>query len=102
MIIVNGFEPLTIITKHSILDVAAVLDPPLETVNEVQNRKSEHHYSILDIRINLGTKFQLKLTVLICWTKFAPKGCFRSKIENVNTTIEFCIFELVCNNSQNI
>ena len=30
MIIVNGFQPLTIITKCSILDVATVLDPPLE------------------------------------------------------------------------
>ena len=28
--IVNGFQPLTIITMRSILDVAAVLDPPLE------------------------------------------------------------------------
>ena len=29
VIIVNGFQPLTIITKCSILDVAAVLDPSL-------------------------------------------------------------------------
>ena len=29
VIIVNGFQPLTIITKHSIVDVAAALDPPL-------------------------------------------------------------------------
>ena len=29
LIIVNGFQPLTIITKHSILDVAASLDPPV-------------------------------------------------------------------------
>ena len=29
VIIVNGGKPLTIITKRSILDVAAVLDPPL-------------------------------------------------------------------------
>ena len=29
VIIVNGWKPLTIIAKHSILDVAAVLDPPL-------------------------------------------------------------------------
>ena len=29
MIIVNGFPPLTIITKHSILVVAAALDLPL-------------------------------------------------------------------------
>ena len=28
-IIVNGFQPLTIITAHSILDVAAALDSPL-------------------------------------------------------------------------
>ena len=31
VIIVNGFQPLTIITKHSIFDVAAALDPPLVT-----------------------------------------------------------------------
>ena len=29
VIIVNGFQPLTIITKCSILDVAALLDPSL-------------------------------------------------------------------------
>ena len=34
VIIVNGWKPLTIITKHSNLDVATVLDPPL-------NRKAE-------------------------------------------------------------
>ena len=30
VIIVNDWKPLTIITKRSILDVAAVLDPPLK------------------------------------------------------------------------
>ena len=29
VIIVNGFQPLTIVTKRSTLDVAAALDPPL-------------------------------------------------------------------------
>ena len=29
VIIVNGFQPLTVIPKSSILDVAAILDPPL-------------------------------------------------------------------------
>ena len=29
VIIVNGWKPLTIITKSSLLDAAAVLDPPL-------------------------------------------------------------------------
>ena len=31
VIIVNDFQPLTIITKRSILDVAATLDPPLNS-----------------------------------------------------------------------
>ena len=30
VIIVNGWKPLTIITKRSILEVATALDPPLE------------------------------------------------------------------------
>ena len=38
MIIVNGFQPLTIITKSSILDVAAVLDRPLRLVMAHQNK----------------------------------------------------------------
>ena len=32
VITANGFQLLTIITKRSILDVAAVLDPPLFTL----------------------------------------------------------------------
>ena len=32
VIIVNGFQPLTIITRYSILDVTAALDPPLMEV----------------------------------------------------------------------
>ena len=32
VIIVNGFQPLTVTTKSSILDVAAVLDPPRHSV----------------------------------------------------------------------
>ena len=33
VIIVNGFHPLTIIIKSSILNVAAVLDPPLWSIS---------------------------------------------------------------------
>ena len=47
------------------------------------------------LSIIAGTKFKLKLTILIFWTKFAQKGYFQSKTEKVNVTIEFCIFELV-------
>ena len=33
VIIINGWKPLTITTKSSTLDVAAVLDPPLVTTD---------------------------------------------------------------------
>ena len=61
----------------------------------VKNRKSKHRKLIPHIRISHGTEFQLKLTVLIFWTRFAPKMFFRSKTEKLNTTIEFYVFELV-------
>ena len=35
VIMVNGFQPLTIITKRSVLDVAAVLDPPLHRITMI-------------------------------------------------------------------
>ena len=39
VIIANGFQPLTIITKSSILDVAAVIDPPLGIVLSKEAKK---------------------------------------------------------------
>ena len=46
MIIVSGLQPLTIITKHSILDVAAGLDPPLiiilGSLNSLRNTLREN------------------------------------------------------------
>ena len=38
LIIVNDWKPLTIITKHPILDVVAALDPPPTIVNERAHR----------------------------------------------------------------
>ena len=37
MIIVNSWKPLTIITKRSILNVAAALDPPLRLTRRRKN-----------------------------------------------------------------
>ena len=34
VIIANSFQPLTIITKRSILDIAAALDPSLYSVSD--------------------------------------------------------------------
>ena len=41
VIIVNGWKPLTIITKSSILDVAAVLDPPLVIVRKIHHQRTQ-------------------------------------------------------------
>ena len=48
VIIVNGWKPVTIITKSSILDVAAVLDQPTTTWSLVFNEfKKMTEFSIL-------------------------------------------------------
>ena len=68
MIKVNGWKPLTSITKHSILDIAAVPDPPLiiseslghidlpPTLNEllsyiIFNKGYEHHITSKKTRL---------------------------------------------------
>ena len=40
VIIVNGWKPLTIITKRSILDAAAALDPPHNNIYKFCSNKS--------------------------------------------------------------
>ena len=47
VIIVNGFQPLTIITKHSILDVAAVLDPLLKSIIEQLQSAWKSFFSVI-------------------------------------------------------
>ena len=61
----------------------------------VSGLKLKKWHWILHIWINLGTKFLLKLTSLIFWIMFVQKGYFQSKTNKMNSTIEFCIFELV-------
>ena len=63
-------------------------------VFQVENRKSEHHQWTHHVPIILGTKCQLKLTILFFWSKCAQKRYCCSKPENVNNTTEFYIFEL--------
>ena len=50
---------------------------------------------IQHIWISVGNSVYLKRRGLIFWTKFAQKGYFCSKRENLNITVEFRIFELV-------
>ena len=48
------------------------------------------------IRISLNTNFQPKLTILIFGPNLPKKSSyFQSKTDKIDTTIEFCIFELV-------
>ena len=47
MIIVNDFKPLTIITKRSILGVAAVLDPPLHINLATEMKVESPHFAKL-------------------------------------------------------
>ena len=54
------------------------------------------------MRIRLDTKFQLKVAILIIWTKFIQNRYFWTKTAKVNTIIGFYIFELVYNQVQNI
>ena len=59
------------------------------------DQKCENHYQIKHVRFSTGTKFHIEQTILIFWAKFVLKRYFRSKIEKVNTTIEFSIFTLI-------
>ena len=57
------------------------------------HKKNGNQHSTLHIRISLGTNIQLKMTILIFWTKFAQKGYIQLKTEKANLTIKFCRFE---------
>ena len=45
----------------------------------VFNRKSECHHRILYLQKSLGTKFQIKLTILSFWAKLSQKEYFQSE-----------------------
>ena len=71
------------------------LNLPIKAISTQKRKKSEHHHWILHVQISVGTKFQLKVTILMFWTKFGQKGYFYSKTKKMNITIEFCMFELL-------
>ena len=83
VIIVNGFQPLTIITKSPILDVAAALDSPLRTTDgigvslyvhlkiydqKVAQSKTVDSFQVMKLKIlfSLGSR---TLKVLLCKLK---------------------------------
>ena len=72
-IITKRFQPLTIITKRSILDVAAVLDPPLLIQFMVRwSSRVGYRYFMIDINVRLFLfvlMFNIHQTILrnSCW-----------------------------------
>ena len=68
VVIVNGFKPLTIITKRSILDVAAALDPPLM-----------NFYTLKRETINARTKSRTKNKITNSTQIEVKKGSFALK-----------------------
>ena len=59
MIIVDSFQPLTIITKSSTLDVAAVLHPPLNFSNVIKKEEmnmDEHERQLMPGFLKKGEK----------------------------------------------
>ena len=63
VIIVNGFQPLTIITKRSILDVAVALDPPLGLITKC--RKHFRMKVVFRKSFKIKTLLQVALYILI-------------------------------------
>ena len=63
VIIVNDFQPLIIITKRSILDVAVVLDPPLITLEKAEKEQKEFKSEIN--KIVVGSKKSEDQKILI-------------------------------------
>ena len=49
----------------------------------------------MNTTIDFGMSELVQAPILIIWTKFAQKGYFKSKTENVNITIEFYIFNII-------
>ena len=71
VIIVNGFQPLTIIRKCSVLSVAAVLDLPLRCCNIITTSKKLKNEKVLRM---------LKDKVFVCTLSsivYQPLYCFR-------------------------
>ena len=84
------------ILNFSLKEEFSFLGPslPKNSISALKH-KSEHHYWIAYIQIGLNTKFQFETTIFIFCSKLAQKGYFQTKTENVNITVELCIFKVV-------
>ena len=68
----------------------------------VKKGKSEHNQWTLHIRISLGTIFQLKLTFLMFWTKFAQKRYLQSETEKLHLRVSPWLLLIILNFSARV
>ena len=87
-IIVNGFQPSTIIPKRSILDVAAVLDLPLGTVLKLCKVLKYYDQNYLN-NFFLLFAFPIKIQISGKKSLFGSKKLFRSKKLPVSKVVSF-------------
>ena len=68
-----------------------------KTLKEIRNKFNKIHLSLFFLKslifipvfhydISLGTKFQLKLTILIYWSLICPKSVFQNNNQKVSIT----------------
>ena len=90
LIIINGFQPLTIITKKSILNVAAVLDPPLFVHPSSDSTKIE----ILESTklINVYNTLYVMFTNISQYCKCTPR---HFQYFHKNMSISECLIQIV-------
>ena len=74
LIIVNGWKPLTIITKSSILNVAADLDPPLKGIFRV-NELDKYDVNKMCSTIRQLLRYLSKL-LMKCLAHKMPESCY--------------------------
>ena len=73
MIIINGWKPLIIITKRSILDVAAVLDPPLTIPEKMKIAKITLIFTSSKERLLINCKTYKAMSMLPWFSKILER-----------------------------
>ena len=103
VIIVNGWKPLAIITKSSILDVTAVLDPPLPTISYmhdiiwcgISHLQFLFYWKINIIKDKFSRHFVKESS--LCYYKFSNFRMFYWKLNDLFVVFNVMIYCLYTN-----
>ena len=86
MTLVDDFQPLTYVTKNTILNVAGVLDPPLKSILTIMHKVTHNHtliYPYVPFRVTWGHIFCSSSFVCSYVLLFHTIPCHKFK-ENLN------------------